>query len=819
MKFKPFDTRDDRGRLVPLTWGILLILQIPPAGFAADSWMRDIEAQRPNRSPQLEARYTSAERDGFMIDAERYSIELNLSDARHHTMSAISAYGETLFQQGSVEIVDATGTVWNSLDVETPSRVNLYRRGPYYDEVHWLDMAFTNGDGQVAPIRGEVVFYAYAESCRIGVVLHATADIRVQRIALVMRGADDGKRVRVPFPLEKNECIAYEGRNRARLAWFSTTAPRAQLSLAQDRRLTALWLGSDDEMSLRVGQPQQFDVGLVVLKGRDAWRDLRAELEPLPPERLECQQGLRFEHDARRGCYVVSTHNPGSFSYHYYESPNDYPTARVRLGNGDYPRKVYLCHETGSGSKGQVECGVILDNRGEALPILVQISKNFAGEKEEKFYNPQDTAFSEIWNPLYLDANETCELTSLQLYQNWGNHPLKQFSSLGAWMDYFHMSTGVTETTCYVPFKYSTGISIADLRGMSGTMWKSQPQHDNVGGHIFMEYLASDRPGPRKGRQVMEYLGTSYHSTGPNWAHVTFEFLSSDERLHTTLETFEFPQLDELRNFIRLKIRALEDVPIEEWAKDFRILQIDTRTQSLRYENVTYTDAAGALVTKPIAFDNSWSLCGEAMSGKAPTAAIWNSPKGNNAFIVEDYRGTIGGEPLQGLALSCEGRENGDSNLILVPQSEASGLSKGDEFEIDLFIMPFGKESEDYSAAFRERERYGLRPVGITDVRSGEVLSHFPPRLRATGPDLRFGLTGGFATVCVLIEGLDDYRGWKLQQLQGDNWKTLVHRNEGGEAGIRGEGQQRYVCDDGTFGVGFRVRLDGEATECRLVRD
>ncbi len=819
MQFKPPYTRDCRSRLAIPIWGILLILQAPRFGFALDTWVRDIEAQRPDRRPRLEARYTSAERDGFLIDAERYSIELNLRDAQRHTMGAICAYGETLFQLGTVEILDATGTVWNSLDVETPSRVNLYLRGPYYDEVHWFDLAFTNSDGQVAPIRGEVVFYAYAESCRVGIVLHATADIRVRRIALVMQGAATGNRVRVPFSHEKNECIAYEGENRARLAWFSTTAPRAQLSLTQDRLLTARWLGDDDELSLRVGQPQQFDLGLIVLKERDAWHELRGELEPLPADRMERLQGLRFEHDARRGCYVVSTHNSGSFSYHYYESPNDYPTARIRMRNGDYPRKVYLCHETGSGGKGQVECGAILDRQGETLPILVQISKNFAGEKEEKFYNPEDTAFSEIWNPLHLDANESCELTSLQLYQNWGNHPLKQFSSLGAWMDYFHMSTGGTETTCYVPFKYNTGISIADLRGMSGTMWKSQPQHDNVGGHIFMEYLASDRPGPRKGRQVMEYLGTSYHSTGPNWAHVTFEFLSSDERVRTTLETFEYPQLDELRNFIRLKIRALDDVPIEDWGSDLRILQIDTRTQNLRYENVTYTDASGAVVTKPIQLDGSWSLRGEAMSHEAPTAAIWNSPKGNNAFIVEGYRGTIGGEPMQGLALSCEGRGNGDSNLVLVPDSDAPGLVKGDEFEIDLFIMPFGKESDDYSAAFRERERYGVHPVRITDVRSGKLLSHFPPRIRATGPDLRFKIDGGFATVCILIEGLKDYKGRQLQQLREGNWETLVHRNEGGEAEILGEGQQRHVCDDGTFGIGFRVRLDGEPTEYRLVRD
>ena len=512
----------------------------------------------------------------------------------------------------------------------------------------------------------------------------------------------------------------------------------------------------------------------------------------------------------------MSTHNPGGFSYHYYENRNDYRRARIRVRNGEVPRKIYLRHEVGSGSKGQVECGVILDEHEELLPLLVQISKNFAGEKEEKFYNPRDTPFSETFVPLYLDAEEVCELVSVQLYQDWGNHPLKQFSSLGAWMDYFHMSTGVTETTCYVPFQFYTGISIADLRGMSGVMWKSQPQHDNVGGHIFSEYVAADRPGER---QVIEYLGTSYHSTGPNWAHITFDYLSSDSRLRTTLETFEYAQLDELRNFIRLRLTALADIPIRDWAKDFRFMQIDTRTQRLRYQNVTYVDTRGETVTKPIAFDDSWTLCGEPMTRSAPVAAVWNSPKGNNAFVVEDWRGSIGGKPLRGMAVSCEGRTSDDSNLVLVPQSGAAGLRKGDTIEVDLFIMPYGKAGDDYSAALRERERYGLKPIRITDVQSGEVLSHFPPRIRASDENLRFTLQGGFATACVSIEGLHTYSGWSLEGRQDGQWERIAHGGPMPNSGIGGEGQQRTVCDDGTFGVALRVRLDGEAHEFRLSRE
>lgn len=789
-----------------------VFLLVPLAAPAAD-WTRDFEAQRPSARPRLEARYASAGREGFVIEAEKYTIHLELAETGRHAMGLAMSDGTPLATDGLAELEDAGGTVWSTQFAHSPSRVNLYRRGPYYNEIHWLDLAFGNEAGGVFPVRGEMVFHSYAEPCRIGLVLHATEPVSIRGAALRWTFAPGAERVQVPAGEPFGDCLAAAADGGARMAFFPTTAPRAAFQELGGIGFAANWTpGDNGPLRLTPGNPVRFDAGMAPA---DDWDALRAELEPLPPEDLIPREGMAFAFDPVRGDYAVSSHNPGGFNYHYYENRNDYRAARVAVRNGEYPRKIYLRHEVGSGSRGQVECGVALDADGELLPILNQISKNFAGEEEEPFYNPGDAAFSETYIPLFLEAGEECELTSLHLYQNWGDHPLKQFSSLGAWMDYFHMSTGVTETTCYVPFKFYTGIAIADLRPMSGRMWDSQPQHDNVGGHIFMEYQAADRP---VGRQVAEYVSTSYRSTGPNWAHVVFEYLSSGERVKTTLETFEYPQLDELRNFIRLRIEALEDLPIGDWATDFRIMQIDTRTQSLRYQNITHTDATGAPVTTPIRFDGGWTLRGEPLAPNAPAAALWNSPKGNNAFIVERWGGTLGGRPPRGLAVSCEGRENGDSNLILVPDTDAGGLKKGDVFEVDLFIMPYGKEGDDYAAAPRERERYGLNPVRVGDAAGADVLSHFPPRLRLTGEEpAEFTLRGGYATVGVCIEGLTDYRGCRLQTLSGGEWKTLDPRSAQTAVRVSGEGQQRYVCDDGSFGTVFRVRLDGGELRCRVI--
>src|SRR6056297_2405112 len=122
----------------------------------------------------------------------------------------------------------------------------------------------------------------------------------------------------------------------------------------------------------------------------------------------------------------------------------------------------------------------------------------------------------------------------------------KHWSSLGAWMDYFHSSTGVTETTCYVPFKFAGlgGVSIADMRAMSQeTFWSGQPQHDNIAGHSFLSFYDGNN------WQHLKYVSTIYRSTGPNWFDIQLNYISADSSIKVTADIWETPQADELRSF------------------------------------------------------------------------------------------------------------------------------------------------------------------------------------------------------------------------------------------------------------------------------
>ena len=166
---------------------LFFIVLIDSATDASALWENDFACQRPGYVPKLEARYASSNRDRFIIDAERYSILLDLKNKQRNAIHSLSVNDCIVYNKGHFELIDRDGTIWSSLRTSSPSRINLYRRGPYYNEIHWLDVSFCNDVKVTAPVRGEIVFYSYAETCRIGVVLHATEEIQIQTLSFVLQ--------------------------------------------------------------------------------------------------------------------------------------------------------------------------------------------------------------------------------------------------------------------------------------------------------------------------------------------------------------------------------------------------------------------------------------------------------------------------------------------------------------------------------------------------------------------------------------------------------------------------------------------------------
>lgn len=691
---------------------------------AAENWMTDFQYQTISQRPQLEVRYTDATRTAFEIVAAEYHLTGELQQP-HRLVNSRDQQPWLWF-----EFLAASGKKYSTQNFTGKSRINLYRRGPYYCEVHWLDIQAATATGELLPLKGDLALFCFPEKILAAITWHATE--AVESLELQIRGVSPQN-----FPH-----VAIDAGNYRQFAFplFGETAPLA------DSALTT----------------------------REGFRDLK--YEPL------------------QGFYLIGSNTSNSFQKHFYEFPNRYEKAGFTIRNDARSRKIYICHKTIEGGA-IVEGGIVLNAKGQPLPLLVQISKNFAGEKEEKFYNPADTPFSETFFPLYLEPFEAVTLTSLHLYQNWGRHPTKHWSSLGAWTDYFHSSTGVTETTCYVPFKFAhvPGVVIADFRAMSqSTFWAGQPQHDNVAGHSYVSYFTD-------AWQHSVYRQTHYRSTGPNWFDIGLEYTSADSAVEIIVNTWETPQLDELRSFFDIIYRIRRPLTIEAARKNFRLLEITSRIQSLRYTHVAasslpaqkidYSQTPFFITGKPLARENSW-------------VAEFGDQRGSNGIVIQRFSGPGNLAPAFSLQVgSYQERFDDrpqDTRLLIVPDADRLELQPGDEFRLAGFWLPYG-EVHGVRTVAREVQAFGTQRPKIAKVLQGTKLSDFPPRIQAHQNQAEFVLRGGRSLIPVVVSGLSNFRHPQLFSRQGDTWVRLNH-SQCSET----DGGQVFVDESG-FGAVFLV--------------
>jgi len=725
---------------VLITVALVLAVSLVDCQAAADQWREDFRYQPVSQRPSLEVNYTNALRMAFEIQAQAYQVTGQL--VRPHLLLDSRTSAPWLW----FEIVDDAGVVYSTQHAQPKSRINLYRRGPYFCEVHWLDLGLSTPEGKAAPLKGDLALYCYPEKILAEVTWHGTGDFSARSLHV------KGRLSRTVA------CKPFENKTK-----------------------------------------QSFPIPLF------------GEEPPLAHGAFNTVLGeVPFHYSYRKGHYVVGTHTSGSFQKEFYETPNKYETATFSLTNDSVRRKIYICHESARGG-GIVEGGVVLDKQGQALPITVQISKNFAGEKEEKFYNPQDTAFSETFFPLYLEPDETLTLSSLHLYQNWGRHMTKHWSSLGAWMDYFHSSTGVTETTCYVPFKFAglEGVSIADFRAMSQeAFWSGQPQHDNLAGHSFLSFYDG------KSWQHLVYEGTIYRSTGPNWFDIQLNYLSADASIRVQVDTWETPQTDELRSFFRARYEVLKALTVNDARANFRFLEITSAIQHLRFT------CFGANGTPKLRLDSAqapFPVKGHSLPATNAYLALFGDVekrRGSNAVVIRKFSGprnmtpaaSVQWGPYQG-RLRHDGAPN--TRLLLVPDVDSLTLSPGDVFEIDGYWLPYGP-LENAATPRRELALYGLGRPAVTEVIQGQLVSDLPTVIKAKGNQAELTLKGGKDLIPVTVKGFTTWERPHLWRKENEQWRLLSHARNSVH-----DGYQVFCEEGGTFGAVFLVHSNEQKQQLR----
>ena len=141
-------------KLLLISLSVIFLTQCRQA--EKDPWAEDFRNQPVSVRPALEVNYSDGLRTDFQVLAQDYRLNGQLRTP--HLL--ISDQGEEWLW---MEISDKEGKVFSTRNSEEPSRINLYRRGPYFCEVHWFDIRPTGEDGEVAPLMGDITLFCYPE--------------------------------------------------------------------------------------------------------------------------------------------------------------------------------------------------------------------------------------------------------------------------------------------------------------------------------------------------------------------------------------------------------------------------------------------------------------------------------------------------------------------------------------------------------------------------------------------------------------------------------------------------------------------------------
>ena len=522
------------------------------------------------------------------------------------------------------------------------------------------------------------------------------------------------------------------------------------------------------------------------------------EYHPLPANHItvhteESTKGEYIGYDALRGCYTFSLHGIG-FHDSYANRPNYHCNVSFSIIGDEYNRDIYIMATTASGG---LETAALLDSSNMMLPIPLEVCKNFGSDNDVNIYQYEETAYGETIFPMVIKPQQTNNLNLINMYQNWGNYPLKQISSIEFFQPYYHLSTGVTETNCISNY---SSIRLPDHRAMSGTWWTGQPQHNSAGRHEFLSY--TDSEGNYSGE---EWVSNVINSYGPTYSDISMSYLSYDGKIKVTYNNIEMPQTDENRSYYTMTYEFLEDVNFNDFYNEFSFYTVQSNDPTGLYSQFGYHDGSSYqtekakqyIETKQYIENNTYKyvnkryillksssefnttdkfytttdekgfsgVVGYILGDVCPYFSVYNmknysstqsgdySRYCNLSFIIQDYQVDIGEYDVSFAlrrnqnAFSLTLYNNDDSQ---VTQGNIPTITKNSKITINALIMPWGSENleyknnDDVARAVRE-SLIGNNRLKITADSNCENDEHpFIPQVKSTnGLSAELSLSGG----------------------------------------------------------------------------
>ena len=493
-------------------------------------------------------------------------------------------------------------------------------------------------------------------------------------------------------------------------------------------------------------------------------------------------------YDPLRGVYTFFLNGASGFGSAYLNTQNKHHTVSFMLRGADVDRKIYIMSQTDSGS---LECAALLDENDMMLPIALEVGKNFnEGETGERnIYTMDDKGYGEVIFPLVVKARTKTDYSIKHLYQNWGRFPLKQISWIQFHAPYYHLSTGVVETNCIMPY-FTTKTTrggmnlLPDHRSWSAPAWgATDPQHTSGGSHDLIQYTDSDG-----NYSASENLYNKIDSYGPTYADVTMTQITDDGKIQYTVRHMEMPHNDENRAYYTMSYEVLEDLTIADFKKDFSFYTLTDNMEGYTYDHFGYLNS-----------DNECVIVDSNGSNTPVYYVLGNEYPYFDYFEISNFKENGEGQPgyvnvsfliyetefiLDGKAYEptfAVKEYNNHAALTLNIDGEFT-LKKGDRFTINAIIMPWGSQETDFTSDAPDqnvrdvRANTHLDPVVPSAVENCEVIEDvYLPMFRTTnGKDATFKISGGTDRVAVRVYGFNKLTAPTLEMLVDGEWQTVT---------------------------------------------
>ncbi len=779
--------------------------------------------------------YTDAERSAFKM-ANSHMVLTHELTAKVKNATLTDTNGNTYISDSFDTYYIAGGKKYYSSSSKENGRINAIRIGEYYNEVHVRDLDFNSKDFKV-----DKAYHLYGDRIYSELSLYAAeattalrefgSEIKIAKstVASVQFKDKNGNGTDVTkLDSASAEYIAFDINGVGVVGFI----------IPSDGSTKALYV-EDNGSEFIVCQVANYEPGTGINKHDETGGYLlnkvtfgfrlytdnthsfdavakQAELERNPLDGITVNggnaNGAYLGYEALRGTYTFRM--DGTDFTSAYNNPQHQFTMPVSVTCDDNDRNIFI---RTNGENGCLEAGAILDSNGVFVPLAVQVDKNFQGDGGEPFYSVKDYQYGDCFFPLSLKSGETLELTVLNLYQNWGNVPLKQISGIEFHVSYYHLSTGTTESNCIAPYFVfdKDGWTLPDFRNRSGIMWAEQPQFNSVGILKFVTYNKKALGFIDAGQVYSEYKNAQIDSVGPVYSDITNTYESDCGSYTYTLRHVEFPQTDENRTYYEVEINFNREITFDNFKRDFDLFYFDGRY--VNFNKLGYLDSDNNYAVSDVstAKDKYYTLGNEYpywgfYDITDDTADQLNNHFGCNfAMLINDSETVIGGTE-QNIAFAV--RDSSSKSLTsgsLTLDVEEITFKPGDSIKLNLVLLPWGDGTEENDSNVRAvREDSGVKDVKVTAITGTLEDDALVPTIRVDNGVGEIHVTGGRNNNVVRFNGFTELECPTIYIKDGDSW---IEASVCTEKGYDGYGV--HYNDDGTYGFSFVYSMDNPDVE------